>query len=25
MSKEYDQERTLFLEGQGYKVLRFWE
>ena len=22
--KEYDQERTLFLESKGYKVIRFW-
>ena len=21
---EYDQERTLYLEAQGYKVIRFW-
>jgi very-short-patch-repair endonuclease len=22
--KEYDEERTIFLEMQGYRVLRFW-
>jgi very-short-patch-repair endonuclease len=22
--EEYDQERTAFLESQGYKVIRFW-
>jgi very-short-patch-repair endonuclease len=23
-AKEYDEERTIYLEAQGYKVLRFW-
>jgi very-short-patch-repair endonuclease len=22
--KEYDEERTAYLESQGYKVIRFW-
>ena len=22
--EEYDQERTLYLESQGYRVIRFW-
>ncbi len=22
--EEYDEERTIFLESQGYKVIRFW-
>lgn len=22
--REYDQERTMYLEAQGYKVVRFW-
>ena len=22
--KEYDQERTMYLESRGYRVLRFW-